>query len=67
MSGKMSEKKMERAISLLRQNKDMTTSVLAEQLGVSTRTAERYIKRLKETGRLRRKGPDKGGCWEVIK
>ena len=67
VSGKMSGKNLERVIVLLSQNQDMTTPVLAEQLGVSTRTAERYIKRLKEDGKLHRKGPDKGGSWEVIK
>ena len=67
VSGKMSGGNLERVIVLLSHNKDMTTPVLAEQLGVSTRTAERYIKRLKEDGKLHRIGPDKGGSWEVIK
>jgi len=40
MSGKMSGKNLEWVIVLLSQNQDMTTPVLAEQLGVSTRTAE---------------------------
>ncbi len=62
----MSGKNLERIIVLLSQNKDMTTPVLAEQLGVPTRTVERYIKRLKEEGKLYRKGPDKGGSWEVF-
>jgi Predicted transcriptional regulator containing an HTH domain and an uncharacterized domain shared with the mammalian protein Schlafen len=39
---------------------------LAELIGVSTRTIERYLRKLQEQGQLRRVGGAKGGHWEVI-
>jgi ATP-dependent DNA helicase RecG len=36
-------------------------------LGISPRAVEKQIARLREEGRVRRIGPDKGGHWEVVK
>ena len=54
-------------LSLLRQSPDLTTSFLAERLGLSERSLMRRIAELKLSGALRRVGPDKGGHWEVLK
>jgi len=40
---------------------------LAEEVGISSRKIEQNIARLKESGVLRRIGPDRGGSWEVLK
>ncbi len=66
MSEKMSEKNLERVLELIGQNREITMAVLAEKIGVSPRTIERYIKILKENGKLLRKGPDKGGHWVIV-
>ena len=39
---------------------------LAERIGISRRAITKQIKNLRETGKLKRIGPDKGGHWEVI-
>jgi ATP-dependent DNA helicase RecG len=39
---------------------------LAGAVGLSTKGIEWNIRRLKEKGRLRRVGPDKGGHWELV-
>jgi predicted HTH transcriptional regulator len=35
-------------------------------LGISERAVEKQVRNLRESGRLRRLGPDKGGQWEVL-
>jgi len=62
-SAEMSEKIVQAILS----DDQVTIAQLAELVGVTTRTIERHMKRLQETGQLRRVGPDKGGYWEVLK
>ncbi len=51
---------------LLEENPYISTTKVAELLGVSRQTIAVQIAKLKAQGRLRRIGPDKGGYWEVI-
>jgi len=39
---------------------------MAEILGISTRAVEKQIRQLKQTKRLLRIGPAKGGIWQVV-
>ena len=43
-----------------------TYEELAERIGISRRAITKQIKNLRETGKLKRIGPDKGGHWEVL-
>ena len=63
---KSSEKSSEKILELLRKDQDMAIFQLAEQIGITTRAIEKSIKKLQDTGKLRRVGPDKGGHWEVL-
>ena len=49
------------------ENPYITTQEMAEEIGVVRRTIAKYIKTLQIQGVIHRVGPDKGGCWEVIK
>ena len=40
---------------------------IATTLSVAQRTVERYIRDLREEGALTRRGPARGGKWEVLK
>ncbi|NIA12362.1 MAG: winged helix-turn-helix transcriptional regulator [Nitrospiraceae bacterium] len=64
-SEKTSEKTSEKILRLLKQFPEMTIEQLAAEIGVTARSVERNLKKLKETNRLHRIGPDKGGRWEV--
>ena len=44
----------------------ITTSQMAEKLGISPKGVEWQISKLKAGGSIRRIGPDNGGHWEVI-
>ena len=64
---KDSQKSSQKILQLVTQNSNITTSEMANILGISRRAVAKQISILKIDGQLRRIGPDKGGHWEVIK
>ena len=60
------ERKAREAQELLAQAPSLSVSVLARRLGRSDSAIHRAVRRLRESGRLRRVGPDKGGSWQVV-
>ncbi len=52
-------------IELIRKNNKITRQELAEFIGVSIKGIDWNIAKLKEQGKLKRIGPDKGGHWEI--
>ncbi len=56
----------EKILNLISSNPEITAAALAERVGLTIKGIQWNINRLKEAGRLRRIGPDKGGHWEVI-
>ena len=67
VSGKVSVKMSVKILELLAAEPRTTIPELAVALEVATRTIERNLRALQDSGRLRRIGPDKGGHWEVLK
>ena len=60
------EKTREKIIEALIRNPQITQQQLAESIGISCKGVEWNLRKLREAGRIRRVGPDKGGHWEVI-
>jgi len=65
-SEKGSEKSSEKILRLIKENKNITTEELANEVGISTRAVEKQIQKLKGKKKLDRKGPAKGGYWQII-
>ncbi|MBR0118084.1 MAG: winged helix-turn-helix transcriptional regulator, partial [Prevotella sp.] len=65
-SQKTSQKTSQKIIDLIKEDPYISTSKMAEIIGVDRRNIARNIKKLQEQGIVRRVGPDKGGFWEVI-
>lgn len=67
---KMSEtsEMSETLLTIMKSKPDILSAELAKQLNVTTRTIEREIKKLKESGNLKRIGASrgKGGHWKVL-
>ncbi len=61
------KKTPEAVLALLAGNPQMTANELAARLVKAELTIHRALRKLREAGRLRRIGPDKGGYWEIIK
>ena len=61
-----SQKTSQKIIDLIKEDPYISTSKMAEIIGVDRRNIARNIKKLQEQGVVRRVGPDKGGFWEII-
>ena len=46
--------------------RDRNPDALASLLNKTPRTVERYLKALREQGRIQRVGSDKSGHWKII-
>jgi Fic family protein len=53
-------------LACVQQDSAVTRLEMAERIGKDIRTIARAIKRLQESGRLKRVGSDKTGHWEII-
>ena len=56
---------MEKILVLIQENPTITQNELIEATGLTRRGVEWNLKKLKESGRITRVGPDKGGHWLV--
>ena len=65
-SAKSSLKSSQKILEILFAEPTCTYDELAVKLGISRRAITKQIKNLRDSGCLRRVGPDKGGHWEVI-
>lgn len=52
-------------LELLKQQPGLTFAQMAALLGKSESAVKRAVRKLRESGRLGRIGPDKGGHWKV--
>ena len=59
------QKTADRLLAMLAADFCMTQKQMAEELGINRSAIQRHISNLKNAGKLRRVGPDKGGHWEV--
>ena len=67
ISQKTSVKTSVKIMEYIQDNPNITIPELADKINKTTRTIEMAISKLKNEGRLKRIGPDKGGYWQVIK
>ncbi|MBQ3687410.1 MAG: HTH domain-containing protein, partial [Treponema sp.] len=51
---------------LMRKDSMITAVEIASALKLSKRAVDKQIQKLRETNKIRRVGPDKGGHWEII-
>ncbi|NOR85154.1 winged helix-turn-helix transcriptional regulator [archaeon] len=63
---KSRQKSDQKIIELISQNPKITISELMQNLNFSASGVKKIIKQLKEKGKLKRIGSDKGGHWEVV-
>ncbi|MEE3435163.1 MAG: HTH domain-containing protein [Treponema sp.] len=63
---KSSQKSSQKIIEMIKQNSEITTQEMADNLGITRRAVAKSIAKLQEQGVVRRVGADKGGHWEVL-
>lgn len=65
-SQKTSQKTSQKIIEFMKGNPAITIRELSLSIGLSDRGVKNHIYKLKNQGRIRRIGPDRGGHWEVV-
>ena len=65
-SKKSSKKSAEGVLAALERNPLLTLAGIAEATGLSVAGVRKVLDKLRADNRIRRIGPDKGGCWEVV-
>ena len=61
------ENRLIKISQLMKSNNKITIPEIAKELNVNEKTIKRDIDKLRESGKIKRIGPDKGGYWEVAK
>ncbi|NLZ30408.1 MAG: DUF4062 domain-containing protein [Methanomicrobiales archaeon] len=64
-TGGTREETRNKILTLIAANPTITMRELAEHIGITPKGIEWQIRKLRESGRLRRVGPKKGGHWEI--
>jgi len=65
-SNNVVDKKLTEVLNLINANHKISAAQIAEKCNVSSRTAQRYLKQLKESSRIKRIGDERTGYWEVL-
>ena len=60
------DEKLKSVLKLIIESNNTSASQIANKLGVSTRTIQRYIKERKDSNLLQRIGDEKTGYWKII-
>ncbi|MBU4304341.1 MAG: winged helix-turn-helix domain-containing protein [Candidatus Omnitrophica bacterium] len=58
--------KQKKILEIMAANPHVSMQEIAQVIGIAERNIKVHIKKLKDTGRVKRVGPDKGGHWEVV-
>ncbi|MDR0646753.1 MAG: putative DNA binding domain-containing protein [Elusimicrobiota bacterium] len=64
---KSSQKSSQKIFEMIVKNNNITIQEISEITGLSPAGIKKNLNILKQSGRIRRIGPDKGGYWEIIK
>ena len=65
-SSERKRKSSERILDLIKNKPTISAAEIAMEIDMSSRGVEKQIKKLRETGIIRRNGADFGGYWEII-
>ena len=65
-SSERKPKSSERILDLIKSDPKIAAAEIAMKIDMSSRGVEKQIKKLRESGIIKRNGADFGGCWEII-
>lgn len=63
---KSNQKSDQKILSLIKKNSGITIREIAKKINLSESGVKKNLQILKQKGKIRRIGPDKGGHWEVL-
>ena len=59
------QKTREAILDLIRSNAKVSSTQMAETIGINRSAVSKHLKKMQEEGIIRREGPDKGGKWVI--
>jgi len=60
------QKTRETILELIKKDEKITSSKMAEVIGINRSAVSKHLKKLQDEGFIRRDGPDKGGKWVIV-
>ena len=54
-------------LDLIENNEKITSTKIAQTLGINRSAVSKHLKKMQDEGMIRREGPDKGGKWIIVK
>lgn len=61
------QKTRDAILDLIKTDETITSTQMAESLGINRSAVSKHLKKLQDEGVIRREGPDKGGKWIIVK
>ncbi len=61
------QKTRDAILDLIKTDETITSTRMAESLGINRSAVSKHLKKLQDEGVIRREGPDKGGKWIIVK
>ena len=61
------QKTREAILDLIENDEKITSTKIAQTLGINRSAVSKHLKKLQDEGVIRREGPDKGGKWIIVK
>jgi Fic family protein len=61
------QKTREAILDLIKNDEKITSTKMAESLGINRSAVSKHLKKMQDEDLIRREGPDKGGKWIVVK
>lgn len=65
-SGRVLSKTREAILEMITKNSKVTSTQMAQNLGINRSAVSKHLKKMQEDGIIKREGPDKGGQWVVL-
>ena len=62
-SGRVLSKTRDAILEMITQNSKVTSTQMAQNLGINRSAVSKHLKKMQEDGIIKREGPDKGGQW----
>lgn len=63
---KSGQKTREAILQLIREDDKISSTAMAQRLGINRSAVSKHLKALKDANVIRREGPDKGGIWVIL-
>ena len=63
---KMKSHPREMILEMITKDPQITSTQMADNLGINRSAVSKHIKKMKEEGIIKREGPDKGGKWVIL-